>query len=95
MTKLQLKQVELLLEEKSLDCHLQDSEGRTGLMVAAMEGRLGVVKVILRYCCGFLICGHLYGKLEAITVMLNVDCLGKVNVINYLMRHIIDPWWQI
>ena len=44
-----LKQVELLLEEKSLDCHLQDSEGRTGLMVAAMEGRLGVVKLILRY----------------------------------------------
>ena len=42
------KQVELLLEEKSLDCHLQDSEGRTGLMVAAMEGRLGVVKLILR-----------------------------------------------
>ena len=43
-----MKQVELLLEEKSLDCHLQDSEGRTGLMVAAMEGRLGVVKLILR-----------------------------------------------
>jgi len=40
--------VELLLEEKSLDCQLEDSEGRTGLMVAAMEGRLGVVKLILR-----------------------------------------------
>ena len=41
-------QVEILLEEKSLDCHLEDSQGRTGLMVAAMEGRLGVVKLILR-----------------------------------------------
>ena len=38
-----------MLEEKSLDCHLEDSEGRTGLMVAAMEGRLGVVKLILRF----------------------------------------------
>ena len=38
-----------MLEEKSLDCHLEDSEGRTGLMVAAMEGRLGVVKLLLRY----------------------------------------------
>ena len=42
-------QVELLLDEKILDCQLEDSEGRTGLMVAAMEGRLGVVRVILRY----------------------------------------------
>ena len=49
------KQVELLLEEKSLDCHLEDSEGRTGLMVAAMEGRLGVVKLILRYWINFII----------------------------------------
>jgi len=43
-----LEEVELLLEEKSLDCDLEDSEGRTGLMVAAMEGRIGVVKLILR-----------------------------------------------
>ena len=40
--------MELLLDEKILDCQLEDSEGRTGLMVAAMEGRLGVVRVILR-----------------------------------------------
>ena len=41
-----------MLEEKCLDCQLEDSEGRTGLMVAAMEGRLGVVKLMLRYCHG-------------------------------------------
>ena len=40
--------MELLLDEKSLDCHLEDSEGRTGLMVAAMEGRLGIVQILLR-----------------------------------------------
>jgi len=43
-----LEEVELLLDEKSLDCHLEDSEGRTGLMVAAMEGRLGIVQILLR-----------------------------------------------
>ena len=48
----------MLLEEKSLDCQLEDSEGRTGLMVAAMEGRLGVVKLILRYCTFLLVHTH-------------------------------------
>ena len=64
--------MELLLEEKSLDCQLEDSEGRTGLMVAAMEGRLGVVKLMLRYCHGF------YGR-KAVTYTLKpCTCLTFV-----------------